>query len=246
MSLIVLHTKLGNRFTILYDIINYTNYVIEHEPIKRLINDLFIKIQVIELEYNTFTMPIIISYFGKDNNRTKIIRKSDHYVNHVKSMNVSNKINHLFSILHGHLSTIIDNQHFTEKKFTTKSLADEYKNLSYVGSIRKLLDKYNLNNFTLDRTFHNHVFCDTCNIIMTICPNTSLLSCNGCGKMQKLDGIVFDYSQMYSNKNSFTKSKQYNSRKHSIKWLDFTQAIDEVPTHVVERINKHAVAFYTI
>lgn len=246
MSLIVLHSKLGNRFTILYDIINYTSYVIEDESVKKSFGDIFFKIQVIELEYNTFTMPIVISYFGKDNNRTKIIRKNDRYLNNIKSMNIINKLNYLFNELYARLSTIIESGSFTEKNFTTKTLADEYKNLNYVSTMRKLLEKYHLNNVVIERNFTNHVFCDACNVIMTICPNTSLLNCNSCGQLRPLAGIIFDYSQMYSNKNSFTKNRQYNSRKHSIKWLDFTQAIDDVPSHVIERIDKCAVSFYTI
>jgi hypothetical protein len=82
---------------------------------------------------------------------------------------------------------------------------------------------------------------------MIMDPFNSELVCQKCGATSKLDGVVFEDSQLYSQQTTASKHKNYKYNIHCEKWLNQLQARENkaIPESVIVAVNKLACRDYT-
>jgi len=240
-----IHIRLTNKISILYDIITCTLYVLVDEDIKPIFKDESTNVVTIEHEYNVFIMPYVMAYFGKDNNETKLFTKDylkkldNDFISNVKSLNVQNKLDAIFHRCYPYLLHIVENSLFdANKKIVIKS--GQFSN--YIDAMRRLVQTFNQDKISLAAPSYDYTICEFCKTNMIVYSTDSILKCSKCGNIVKLNGVIFDYSTT----NLFVKQKQDTSKKHAIRWLNYIQAIDEVPDAVIKRVALKAVEHFTI
>ncbi len=126
----------------------------------------------------------------------------------------------------------------------------EFLRMSYIETSKAIVSKFN----HIEIVFPpSEVIQDD---ICTICPNNSKMImdsfnsemvCQKCGATSKLDGVVFEDSQLYSQQSSASKHKNYKYNSHCEKWLNQVQAREnrEIPQEVIDGVNKLAKRDYT-
>lgn len=126
----------------------------------------------------------------------------------------------------------------------------EFLRMSYTETAKAIMNKFN----HIEVTFPAPEV--STEDICTICPNSSKMImdpfnsemvCQKCGATSKLDGVVFEDSQLYSQQSSASKHKNYKYNSHCEKWLNQIQAREnrEIPQEVIDGVNRLAKRDYT-
>lgn len=220
----VIHIKVKTKFNILSDLIRVSTLCIGEINI---LNECQTELDSAYQVYYMYVLPFFIS---DDRNQ--------HYPRILCSTNITNKLDMLFKNACAYIIPIIDSNLHTNSIVQVQSLGDEYRCLHYTDAIRKLRVRYAQETINFTETDQNYTICPLCGVSMSMCAVTSTLSCLKCGYVIKLNGVSQDQSQ--------GKMTQDTWRKHAITWVNYTQAINEVPDEVIKKIDKKAVEHFTI
>lgn len=126
----------------------------------------------------------------------------------------------------------------------------EFLRMSYAEMVKSIMNKFKHIEiqFPAPDTTPADV-CTSCtnNVKMIMDPFNSEMICQKCGATSKLDGVVFEDSQLYSQQSSASKHKNYKYNSHCEKWLNQIQAREnrEIPDEVIQGVNRLARRDYT-
>jgi hypothetical protein len=226
-----IHVKLTKKIDINIDIITATFFVLKNKDFFDILHEYLAELQDIRGEYINILLPVYINYYSDGG-------KQSVYLELVRSLNLCNKIEAIFQKIQLYLIDILESKLYNDLRINCSSLPD-YPNIQYVDAIRKLIQLYNQDKIHISSTTINHSICEFCNELMNLCALDSAMKCR-CGNIVKLNGVIFESPNMSQNKN-----QQDTSKKHAIRWINYTQAIDDVPEMVINKIDKKAIEFYT-
>lgn len=236
---------LMNKISALYDIVRYTSTVCPEEHIDKLY-DMIVLIDVIVYQYTTRVLSSILPYFGKDNNSTKIYRKYSNYIELLNSYDTIGQLVDVYIESMVIVNKIISSGEFKKNVSYNSFLLRKYKKIDYIVSIKKLNDIFK-NTDILEMEMRNeYTICSNCNKTMTTIPSESIIFCDLCGNMFKINGIQFDIPANAFSHIPINKYKQHNSKKHSLKWLNYIQANDDVPESVIDVLDVIAKKSFSI
>lgn len=86
----------------------------------------------------------------------------------------------------------------------------------------------------------NPDICPICKTSYEIDEKTSEFACKGCGKTEKMYGVVFEDEQFFYQEGQRTKHGKYDPTKHCRFWIERIQAKEntEIPINVINKIKK--------
>lgn len=209
------------------------------------------QILLLYYKYNDIVSIILSKYYDLNLSDVKNdLELKENFDEYQRVITAENFVN----LTDGYLNLLVKNSEKISSSADFKSFLlsisdeDTMQSTCYSSTIQKYLDLYKENEIKFSIKVKPINECE-CGGKMIMDPITSFKICDSCGSQIYMPGTVFDDSQFYNQNGQCAKQKKYDSDGHCNKWLDQTQATEDLSgpsfNKVIEIIDKKAVQEYT-